>query len=217
MEVMHKVFFRVNTVIGVALLSASSVASAGMHFTLAGSHSVANAGYQKIESGAGSGTVDIDLGEYFRIGFTHREELASTTGYALLKKADGTTKTNDAGVEQYGKFASLNKSITNSVDLTIVLYGGDIITPYIFGGIAMKSYDIETEQQTDLTSGTVTKEKTHVAFPTPSGGAGLAIRLGQKFSLKLSHTLTQGVKQLPGEPLEKTTDGYSQVGISYAL
>jgi hypothetical protein len=211
--------FKANAIIAWALLGTSGMANAGMHFTLSGSHSVANAGYQKIETGAGSGTVDVDLGEYFRIGFTHREELASTTGYAPLKRTDGSTYKDSAGAERYGKFASLSKSKTNSVDLTIVLYAGDIITPYIFGGIAQKSYDIETQSQYVNESGEVVNavEKTQVSFPTPSGGAGLAIRLSQKFSLKMSHTMTMGMKQLPGEPLEKTTDGYSQVGISFAF
>lgn len=187
------------------------IASAGAHLTLGGSSTISNAGYQKIESGAASGGLAFDLGEYFRLGYTYRQELAITSGYIEAKDDNGVVIKDAAGDTTYEKFLNKSRVVSQSVDLTIVLYAGDIFTPYIFAGIVNKSYDIENQTEGEPV------EHTRLSFPSPNGGAGMGIRLNQKFTLKLSHTISQGVKQLPGQKAEGTLDTYSQIGISYSL
>jgi hypothetical protein len=183
-----------------ALLMYTQSAMGGVQITLGGSHSQANAGYQKIESGAGSAGVSLDLGEYFRIGYTHRQELSSTTGYQLKEAS-----------KQYVYFRSLSHVTANAVDLTMILYGGEIVTPFVFAGITVKHYS------TDMQEADGTREHMELSYPGPQGGAGVGIRLNQKFSLKLTYTASQGSSQIPGQQGELKTDTYTQVGISYAL
>lgn len=181
-------------------LAGSTVGHAAVHLSLGGSHSESNAGLQKIESGAGSGSLAFDLGDYFRLGYTHRQELASTSGWNYAEDT-----------KIYTAFVSKSHVVSHSVDLTIILYAGEVFMPYVFAGIGVKSYDIENKEEGKAT------ERTRVTIPNPNGGGGLSIRLNQQFSLKLSHTVSPGIRQLPGKEAESTTDSYSQVGISYAL
>lgn len=168
--------------------------------SLSGSRSESNAGYQKIQSGAGSAGLSLDLGEYFMVGYTHRQELSSTVGYQQIE-----------GTNIFVQFKTLSHVTTNALDLTLVLYGGEIVTPFVFAGLAVKHYVIDTVQ--------AGQEPQHVAMPHygPQGGAGLSIRMSQKFSFKLTYTLTDGVKQYPGESAEQTVDTYTQMGITYSL
>lgn len=182
------------------VLTFSQPAHSGVQVTLGGSHSKSNAGYQKIESGAGSAGVSLDLGEYFRIGYTHRQELSSTTGYQLKEATN-----------QYVYFRSLSQVTSNSVDLTLILFAGDYVTPFVFAGLSVKNYS------TDAIESDGTRESMRLTYPGPQGGAGLGIRLNQKFSLKITYTMSPGVTQIPGQQGSATTDTYTQVGISYAL
>jgi hypothetical protein len=183
-----------------SILSISSQSLAAVKVSLSGSRSESNAGYQKIQSGAASAGLSMDLGEYFMVGYTHRQELSSTVGYQQLEAASTFV---------YSK--TLSHVTTNAVDLTLILYGGDVVTPFVFAGLAVKHYMIDTTQDG--------QEPQHVSMPHygPQGGAGLSIRLNQKFSFKLTYTLTDGIKQLPGQNPEQTVDTYTQMGITYAL
>ncbi len=184
----------------ILILSISSQSFAAVKVSLSGSRSESNAGYQKIQSGAASAGLSMDLGEYFMVGYTHRQELSSTVGYQQLE-----------GTSTFVYSNTLSHVTTNAVDLTLILYGGDIVTPFVFAGLAVKHYMIDTRQDG--------QEPQRVSMPHygPQGGAGLSIRLNQKFSFKLTYTLTDGIKQLPGQSPEQTVDTYTQMGITYAL
>jgi hypothetical protein len=182
------------------MLSISTRGLAAMKVSLSGSRSESNAGYQKIQSGAGSAGLSFDLGEYFMVGYTHRQELSSTVGYQQI---DGTNI--------FVQYKTLSHVTTNAMDLTLILYGGEIVTPFIFAGLAVKHYVIDSVQ--------AGQDPQRVSMPHygPQGGAGVSIRMSQKFSFKLTYTLTDGVKQYPGESAEQTLDTYTQMGITYAL
>jgi hypothetical protein len=183
-----------------SIISVSNQGLAAVKVSLSGSRSESNAGYQKIQSGAASAGLSMDLGEYFMVGYTHRQELSSTVGYQQLE-----------GTNTFVYSKTLSHVTSNAVDLTLILYGGDIVTPFVFAGLAVKHYMIDTTLDG--------QEPQHVSMPHygPQGGAGLSIRLNQKFSFKLTYTLTDGIKQLPGESAEQTIDTYTQMGITYAL
>jgi hypothetical protein len=181
------------------LFVGSSAAYSAMHFTLGGSKSSANAGLQQIDEGALSGSVAVDLGSYLRLSYTHRQELSSTTGYSY----DDETK-------EYSYARSTTHQIANSVDLIIILYAGELFTPYVFGGVVHKQYIMQTETKDGV-------QTAKMAVPAPNGGAGVGIRLSQKFSLKISYTASPGVRQEPNREPERTIDTYAQLGITYSL
>lgn len=198
-----------NAGIAVIFMSMSGIASAGMHLSLSGSQSTSNIGYQKLQSGLATGAIDFDIWDYLRLGYTYRQEIAATGGYTEAKNTDGTLK-NDG---TYVKFLNRTRSISQSVDLTIVLYAGDVFMPYIFGGAGKKTYEIVNQMEGQEEE----HYKPDVPPFVPNGGFGLGMRISQKFSVKFSQTYTPGVKALPGMAPESTLDAYTQVGISYAL
>ena len=196
-KIRHQIFV---TIFSALLCLESGSSYAVMHLSLSGSHSDSNAGLQKIEAGSLSASVAFDLGDYFRLGYTHMQQLQSAIG-----------NTQDQETKVYTAIRSKSHVVSHSVDLTAILYAGEIFTPYIFAGMGVKTYNIENKE------GDKPTEKTTVTIPNPNGGAGMAIRLNQKFSLKLSYTVSPGVKQEPNKPQEGTTDSYAQIGIQYSL
>jgi hypothetical protein len=178
----------------------SQTAFSGVHISLGGSHSESNAGYQKIVSGAGSAGLSFDIGGYTRLGYTFRQETDATTGYQL----------NSAGTN-YVYFRKNATVTSNSVDLTLILYAGDIFTPFVFAGVVKKQYS------THIQDATGSVESYAYPYAGPQGGAGLGVRLSQKFSLKTTYTMSNGYTVIPGQELQQTVDSYTQVGITYEL
>lgn len=180
----------------------SQSAFAAMHLSLSGNHSLVHAGYQTIESGGASASVAFDLGSYFRLGLTHRQENSSAKGHI-----------EDEKTKELHTYESQSYIMSNSLDFTVVLYAGEIFMPYIFVGYGTKYYHIRKVE-----SGVISDDRN--AGPGPNGGAGFAISLSKNFSLKISHTLSSGVTKDANHPeLEgkSAVDGYTQAGISYAL
>ncbi len=176
-------------------------ADAAVYFTLGGSQSHNNVPYQTYESRAGSASVAMDLGEYFRVGYTHRQEFSNNTGYRALVTQPG----------YYGEYVSQTRVISNSIDFNIILFAGEIFIPYLSAGAVVKAYHsgIETVEGSEASSFTLP--------PVPNLGGGIGIRLNRNFSLKLSYTVSPGKKQEPGGIQEGILDNYSQLGVTYQL
>jgi len=189
-----------NVLSAAAFTLSGTVAQAGIHLSLSGAQNDAHAGLQEIKSATGTGSVAFDLGAYLRLGYTFMAQTQSAVGW--VKEEDQ---------EVYYTYSSKSLMMSHAVDLTVVLYGGDVFTPYIFGGPARKSYDIETRQENKG----IQRDKG--SYMSPTGGVGLAIRIAQKFQLKLSQTYSMGAKIYPDQTGESTIDTYSQIGIQYSL
>lgn len=172
---------------------------AGVSFTVSGWASTTNVPYELHRTQSGSGAVAVDLGSMLRLGYSHRQELSLNRSY----------ETDGVGI--YPSSTEIHE-YTNSIDLTLVLYNGDLVVPYVFGGLAHKRYTSAKEIMG------VRSENSHPGFVVPAGGAGVGIRLNSDFSLKFFHTLSTGYKQNPGdETYERVLDSYSQVGVSYQI
>lgn len=184
-------------------LLAAPPAYSFVSFGIAGSGSTTSGGWESSDELSASGSISLDLGSYFRVGFTHRQGTENKGGYKFTKTASG-----EVG---YYQFESNVKTISNSVDLTLVLYQGELLTPFIFGGIACKKYQVKA---LDLEGRT---EYETPDCPVPNGGFGLAIALSERFSLRFSKTYSPGKLFYPTGEMEATLDSYSQVGISYKL
>lgn len=176
-------------------------AQAMVYFTLGGSQSRSNVPYQTYVSRAGSASVAMDVGPFFRVGYTHRQEFSNNTGYRALVSLPG----------YYGQYVSQTRVISNSIDLNMILFAGDLLIPYLSAGAVVKSYSssVETLEGNDSDS--------FKLDPVPNLGAGVGIRLNREFSLKLSYTVSPGKKQEPGGEREETLDNYTQLGVTYQL
>lgn len=185
-------------------LAVPSVSLAGMHFTLQSALSVNNLALTKQDSRSGSASVAFDLGTYFRIGVTHRQAISRKEGYVSLSGAGSPLYIYNS--EQFHLFA-------NSLELTVILYYGRIFVPYLQIGIVKKDY------LTISAIGDEPEAHSKVSVdPEPSGGFGLGIRLNSNFSLKLSYTISRGIRQVhPSLPPESVLDSYTSVGISYNI
>lgn len=183
-----------------ALLTSQS-AYGVVYFTLGGSQSQNNVPYQTYVSRAGSASIAVDVGEYFRIGYTHRQEFSNNYGYKV--------SASDPSV--YTEFLSQTKVVSNSVDLNIILYAGDLFIPYLSAGAVVKSY------RSDMSSVDGTETASITLPPVPNLGGGVGVRLSRSFSLKLSYMVSPGVRQEPGGIQEGILDTYSQLGVTYQL
>ncbi len=196
--------FRILLTSVMASLLMASPAYAYLSFGLAGSGSTTHGGWEVKDEMSASGTISLDLGSYFRIGYTHRQSREQKDGYKFTSTSSGQIG--------YYEFQSNVRTIANSVDLTLVLYQGELLTPFIFGGIACKKYLVKS---LDL-NGTTQYEVPDC--PVPNGGFGLAFTLNQNFSLRFSRTYSPGQVYSPtGEKPRNVLDSYSQVGITYKL
>jgi opacity protein-like surface antigen len=189
---------------------------AGVHFSLSGSHSKSNTGYQAIEAGALSAGLAFDIGQYIRLGYTHMQQLQASEGYAC-EENDPTNSVPDGngGYSQCPTFQSLSHIIGHSVELTLILYAGDVMTPYITMGAGPRNYKIvskkgDSPEETDTGGG-----------PAMNGAIGVSFKINQKFSLKLSYAMTAGTKKVPAFPAEEkaksTVDGSASIGLQYSL
>lgn len=191
-------------VFGSLILASTAFESPAMgmvYFTLGGSQSRSNVPYQTYISRAGSASVAVDLGEYFRVGYTHRQEFSNNTGYKALESQPG----------YYGEYISQTRVTSNSVDFNVILFAGELFIPYLSAGAVVKAYhsDILTVEGRETDSFRLP--------PVPNLGGGVGIRLNRNFSLKLSYTVSPGVRQEPGGIQEGILDNYSQIGVTYQM
>jgi len=187
------------------LLSAAEPAHAVVYFTLGGSQSQNNVG-QSYLSRAGSASVAVDLGEYFRVGITHRQEFSENQGYVEYRTQKG----------QYYLSPGTTHVVANSVDLTVILYNGDTFVPFIQGGLVRKDYDFEVTKE-DESGQVIVEEGQATQGPVPSIGAGVGIKLNRNFSLKLSYVASPGYVTMPDGELAAKIDTYTQIGITYQI
>lgn len=177
-----------------ALLSLPLKAS--VHFTLAGKIKDSNYGLLTQEENEASLSVAFDVGSYLRLGVTHRQETNTSKGFVESE-------------EGYAISTVTTKELADSIDLTIILYYGKIFVPYLQFGMIERHYT--------FISGTQEPRTKRVPWQ-PNGGYGLAIRLNENFSLKLSQMFSDGVRiPYPNAEPESTLDAYTSVGISYNL
>ncbi len=172
---------------------------------LSGYGSRSNAGLETYRSASGSVSLSFGVGDHVLLGLTHRQSFENKEG---LKKASSSD-----GADVYLPFSDDTESTTNSFDLTLILYNGQV-SPFIFGGVAKKDYRTEIDIEGRHVVSSVT------LFPVPTYGFGFGIMLSREFNLKISQTYSPGVQTVIEGGEEKSQmvrDTYTQVGISYKI
>lgn len=191
-------------------------AQAAVILTVSASNDNQNLGYKKSEARSGSLSLELTLGDYVRIGMTHEQ---------MQQKVKGFDKETDSATDAvtFKPVDDTTHVIANSFDLTLALYNGEIFTPFIRGGIVLKSYKIQgidekTIDPDDPTDYELGKPEAD-SLPTWLAGVGLSIRLNRQFSLRLAHTLSPGGYLEPGDDENKdkraVLDRKSTFGLSY--
>jgi hypothetical protein len=173
----------------------SPKAYGAISLSLSGTSEASHQGQVSSREVAGSLRVGLGLGEHFQIGLSHR------------RSEERTTTLTTENFELKSKLGV----VTNGLDLTVILYNG-LVSPYLFGGVAVKDYSIESNYS----------EPAEVnGVYAPMYGLGMQIFLNQDFSLKLNQTFTPSeriVGYADGKPIKKDIlDSYLEVGITYRL
>lgn len=187
---------------GVGSFTSSDFCRADVYFTLSGNTQNSNLIFQSVRSRIISGTAALDVGSFMRLGVTHRQKFEDNQEYILINDADP-----DNIIVENTK-SSIHQ-ISNSIDLTLILYEGTLITPYINGGVVFKNYRITSSSS---------ENKAVVLPPQPSGGVGLGIMLSREFSLKISYTVSPGMRWNPDRSrADRVLDNYTELGITYKI
>ena len=191
------------------LLGASGSAYSTVHVTGSVSASTSNVPMQTFESQAASGSLGIDLGNYIRLGVTHKQEFQISSGY----KDTSTSTEPTTATSTYVEFYSRTHIVSNSLDLTLILYEGQIFLPYLTLGAVVKNYRFETQEE-----GQASEIRKGSMGPVPNVGGGIGFRLNKDFTLKFAFTASPGLAQDPGEEKPTSTwDRNTSVGLTYAL
>ncbi len=183
-------------------LTASS-ASAVIYLTGSFSTSTSNVPLQTYDSNGASGTIAFDVGPYLRLGYTHKQQFDVTEGYKETK--------DDAGTEGFTYFKNKLQKVSNSVDVTIILYRGDFFMPYLMAGAITKHYYY------DYTEGDANLKADAPYGPVLNLGAGIGLRLNREFSLKITYLVSPGIYQEPNGEEKSVYDKYTEVGLTYQL
>ena len=148
------------------------------------------------------GTVEASLGVIFRVGYTLQIEDSKKDTYPYPD--------DDPNLRYYVR----QQNTTHSIDLTMILYPGDVFVPYVFGGI-QKHYVKYTI--IDYKSGASAEIKSPMP-PNPTGGFGFGMRFSRQLMLKFSNRWVPGHSRVPGEPKAKNVlDTEQTIGLSFEI
>lgn len=177
------------------------LAMAGLHLGISGTAATNHLGRQTQKVQAGKGSLAVDLGSYFRLSYSFQAKLQSREGQLESSEVDG----------EYIDFKEEINQTGHSIDLFVILYAGELFTPFVFVGGALKHYRIYYEEEGE--------EPTEVEGPLPgyNYGAGFAISLNRSFSLKITNTWSPGVTINKAGEERDIRDVQTDVGINYHL
>jgi len=153
------------------------------------------------------GSFSLGLNRYIRLGFSRRVELEQVSGHRLI----GQSQT------QYEEFSTRTEATRDSLDLFVIVYQG-IVTPYVFGGIARKTYVHEVRYEFTTFNETIKyKPSSDATKPVWNAGVGFAIPLNRNFSVRISRSWSEGRSvNIEGEE-RKVLDTYTDVSLNYQL
>lgn len=159
---------------------------------------------QTYQSNSASGSIAVDLGNYMRIGYTHKQESQEADGYKDVSERTGVANT-------YVKSYTKAHIISNSVDLTLILYDGAVLFPYLNIGVIVKNSRFvfqEGDQQPEVIQ--------VPAAPAANLGMGLGIRLNRDFSLKITYLVSPAETYDPVQEKAKVVlDRSTSLGLTY--
>lgn len=197
---------------GMFLCLTSEISMADVHLSINGSAKNNEAGLISYNAESLSLSFAFDVGPHLRLGITHGQETKTTKGYSLTSvvgtNSDGELTSRSDYVFQDQK----QKETFNSLDLTVIIYYGTVVVPFLQGGMIVKNY---------LYVDNVSQASAEVkGSPRPYAGAGVNFKLSRSFSLRLAHTLSEGSKIKDTNDLgnvEKVWDYSTTLGVSYKI
>lgn len=170
------------------------------------SSALSHMGYENYYLTNIKGSISIDIGYNLRLSYSRKYEITEEKGY----KNFGTSDTPN-----YIYYVAKNEITTDTIDVIIVLFSNNYLTPFIFGGIAFKYYILQMSTDNDINY----KYKDPYG-PLANFGAGLAIKLNENFALRLTNTWSPGFIRKIDEPTDKihvVWDSQLDIGLEYKI
>lgn len=203
-----------SSLIVVAAASLATPAFSAIYLTGSVSASSANAGLMSYDSHGGSASVAMDMGRFMRLGYTHRQQFQQSKG--VVGKDEDSCAAGDVvdGKVQTGdclSYESKTHVVANSIDLTVILYDGQVFVPFVMAGAVIKTYSSQTKKEGE--DDTIVEPT--VVGPVPNIGGGIGIKLNKEFTLKLTYQASPGVVLLPDGTNRRVWDKDTSVGLSY--
>lgn len=192
-----------------ALAGGSSAARAGVHVSLSGWTSQQTTYLVKYASRSGRLKVGLGLGRYFQIGIHHRREVKTETGVLKIDQGLGLTQDNLI------TYRSMVSSLRTGLEMTIFLFHGKILSPYLLGGI---DYLVVRKERFEGSVDVLDPEEKLSPGVGPTAGGGFLVRLNRQLSLRYSHIFSEGKSyDIATNELTPVWDSYSTIGLDYAL
>lgn len=210
----------------VALCSFAPSAHAGIYITGSYGMDATNVPLEATNTQSASATVDVEIFTFLRIGVSYGSETSYSLGYrakaasaadpsAVVVPVSSAQISNPCSTESTcTKVVSNSKVIQRGVGLTLILWHGDMIMPYLVGGALLKTYHIISTQDGVLVQD-LQDTKGQIV---PNIGAGVGFRLSKDFSLKASITASPGQVLRPGDSnIRSTWDKKTSFGLTYQI
>jgi hypothetical protein len=187
------------------LLFTSQIAFSAIHVGLSGSAATNNLGLEEHHSQAGKASIATDLGSYFRLSLSGQYRTETEEGHKDIAQ-EGET-------ERLVAYSAETDQTAYALDLIAVLYSGELVTPFVFAGMAIKSYIINMDTQGEG------HQHYSDSYPAPDYGVGLAFSLNKNFSLKITNTWSIGVRIDPEDTskVKRVRDIQTDIGLSYKI
>ena len=195
----------------VFLMLSSSTAYSYVNLGISGFTSLANVDLEKVNNNSISASVGVGLLSNLIIGINHRRIYSNRDGYKRNSYTDSNTNSD---YMVYIPFKDQSETISNSINLTVILYKG-FTSPFIFGGVTRKDYT------STVTLGEQSSTQKFSMPIAPNFGAGVSFKISRSFSFKITETLSPGLQTYfddeGNEQKKKVNDTYTELGISYNL
>jgi|GEM_PF-890357 len=196
--------------VGLALLFTETQAFAAAQLGLSGYRSANQAGMQQSDSSLLSASLSFDIFTMLQLGYTFRNESVNSYG-----------KRENESTSKYVNFKDYRETLKQSLDLTIIPFTTQLVIPFVFGGIAQKTYIFQGQAE-DINDNEPFQT---VIRPgeggNPSwvwnGGFGMKIPLSKDFSIKVTQTYSEGRKIDEEQKVKQVLDTYTEYSIVYAF
>lgn len=191
------------------MLAAQSAYAIGMGLELSGSVSDESAEWVNDKRSSVSGGISFDIGSHLQLGVTHRIDDRSQTSAEPMVLENG---------QRISEITSISHTVSNSVNLAIILYNG-MVSPYVFFGAEKRSLSEAIFKVNGQVAQRVREQDPGAVNPT--WGMGLAIFLNTNFRLKIRQTFGVGYKYYIDQDsqvqIKQAQNQYLEVGIEYKL
>ena len=178
-----QVNYLIKSILFVCMISSTNAYSY-INFGVSGFTALSNVDLEKVNNNTISANIGFGLLNNLIIGMNHRRSYSNREGY---KRNSYTDQNTNSDYVLYIPFSDKSETISNSINLTVVLFRG-FTSPFVFGGVTRKDYISK------VTLGDQSSTQKFSMPIAPNFGAGVSFKISRNFSFKITETLSPGLQ-----------------------